>query len=635
MRVQNRVLKRGFALRRFSLAAAAAWAAALTMAVTALNASTVRAAHDDWHHGTALVGTPKYPADFKHFDYVDPQAPKGGIVRLGVTDTFNTFNLVPPKGDLASGLALIYDSLMESAGDEISTMYGQIAEAMRFPADYSSVTFRLRENARWHDGEPITVDDVIWSFEKLKELNPGQQKYYEHVVKAEQTGDRDVTFSFDQPNNRELPHIVGQLVVLPKHWWEGKGADGKARDVSKTTQEIPLGSGPYRLKSFVPGKTIIYERVEDYWGKDLPVMIGRYNFNEVRFEYFRDDVIQFEAFKADKIDFRSESQAKRWATGYDFPAVAEKKVILEKFPERGRGIGVGWIYNLRRGKFQDPVLRRALNLAFNFEEMNAAIFHDQYERIDSYHYGSELRSTGVPEGKELEILETVRGDVPDALFNEPYAIPKSNTANEHRQNLRAGVTMLRKAGYTLQGGQLRDPAGNPVDVEYLYLGGSSFERIALRLKQDFATIGVTLTPRPVDPSQYQERIRNRDFDIIYTGWGQSLSPGNEQLEFFGSKAADLSASRNFGGIKDPAVDKLINRIIFHKDREELVAATKALDRVLLWNEYILPGWTILYDRTARWDRYSRPEVLPKYAEPSFLEVWWWDDARAKALEASR
>ena len=605
------------------------------MAVTTSTVPAALAKHDDWHHATALVGTPKYPADFKHFDYVNTQAPKGGVVRLGVTDTFNTFNFVPPKGDLASGLALIYDALMESAGDEISTMYGQIAEAMRYPADYSSVTFRLRENARWHDGEPITVDDVIWSFEKLTELNPGQQKYYEHVTKAEKTGDREVTFTFDQPNNKELPHIVGQLLILPKHWWEGKDADGNVRDISKTTLETPLGSGPYRLKNFVPGKTIVYERVEDYWGKDLPVMVGRYNFDEVRFEYFRDDVIQFEAFKADKIDFRSESQAKRWATGYNFPAVTEKKVILEEFPERGRGVGIGWIYNLRRDKFQDPVLRRALNLAFNFNDMNRSIFHDQYERIDSYHYGSELRSTGVPEGKELEILETVRGMVPDALFTEPYSIPKSSTANEHRQNLRSAVNMLREAGYKLERGKLLGPSGKPVEIEYIYLGGSAFERIALRLKQDFAKIGINLTPRPVDPSQYQERIRKRDFDIIYTGWAQSLSPGNEQLEFFGSEAADIPGSRNYGGIKDPAVDELISRIIFNADRDELIAATKALDRVLLWNEYIMPGYTILFDRTARWDRYSHPETLPKYAEPSFLDVWWWDDAKVKALETRK
>ncbi len=591
------------------------------------------AQHDDWHHATALVGEPKYPADFKHFDYVNPDAPKGGKVRQAVTGTFNNFNNAVQKADIAGGIGLVYDSLMISATDEVSTMYGLVAEAMRYPADYSSATFKLREEARWHDGQPISVEDVIWSFEMLKKNHPFWGKYYQHVTKAEATGEREVTFTFDQPNNKELPHIVGQFSIYPKHWWEGQDANGKQRDISKTTQDPPLGSGPYRLKRFSSGRTIFYERVDDYWAKDLPVMIGQHNFDEFQIEYFRDNTVEFEAFKADKIDFRSENQAKRWATGYDFPAVADKRVVLEEFPERGSGVGVGWIYNLRREKFQDLVLRRALNLAFNFAEMNRTTFYGQYERIDSYHFGSELRSTGVPEGRELEILETVRSQVPDALFSEPYHIPAVETATDYRKNLRRAVDMLREAGYRLEGGKLIDPKGNPVKVEYLYLGGSSFERVALRLKQDLARIGVELSPRPVDPSQFQERIRNRDFDLIYTGWGQSLSPGNEQLEYFGSKAADLAASRNYGGISNPAVDKLINRVIFAKEREDLIAATKALDRVLLWNEYILPGWTIRFDRTARWDRFGRPDVLPAYAEPAFPTVWWWDDDKATAVAA--
>jgi microcin C transport system substrate-binding protein len=594
-----------------------------------------QAQHDDWHHATALVGEPKYPPDFKHFDYVNPDAPKGGKVREAVTGTFNNFNLVVQKGDLATGLGLIYDSLMASSGDEISAMYGQIADGLRYPADYSSVTFRLREEARWHDGKPITADDVIWSFENLTKIHPFYRKYYEHVIKVETTSEREVTFTFDQPGNKELPHIVGQITVLPKHWWEGKDANGKQRDISKTTQELPLGSGPYRLKKFSPGRTIFYERVADYWGKDLPVSIGQNNFDEIQYEYFRDDTVRFEAFKADKIDFRNENQAKRWATAYDFPAVRDGRVIIEEFAERGRGVGVGWIYNLRREKFQDVVLRRALNLAFNFEEMNRATFFDQYERIDSYHFGSELRSSGIPKGKELEILETVRGQIPEALFTEPYRIPRAKTATDYRNNLREAVTMLRKAGYKLERGKLIDPKGNPVTVEYLYLGGSSFERIALRLKQDLARIGVELIPRPVDPSQFQERQRNWDFDVIINGWGQSLSPGNEQLEFFGSKAADLPSSRNFGGIKDAAVDELINRIIFAKERDELIAATMALDRVLLWNEFILPTWTIRFDRTARWDRFGRPPLLPVYAEPAFPTIWWWDADKAKAVAAKK
>jgi microcin C transport system substrate-binding protein len=410
-------------------------------------------------------------------------------------------------------------------------------------------------------------------------------------------------------------------------------AEGNLRDVTRGSLQPPLGSGPYRIGKIIPGRTIAYARVPDYWGRDLPVNIGQNNFDEIRYEYFRDNTVEFEAFKADKIDFRNENQAKRWASEYGIPAVKRKRVVLEKFPERGRGVGVGWIYNLRRDTFSDIRVRRAFNMAFNFEEANRTLFYGQYERIDSFHFGSELRSAGVPEGLELEILETVRGQVPEALFNEPYTIPIAETPQAHRANLRQAIGLLREAGYTLEGSSMRHKeTGKPLKIEYLFLAGSSFERVGLRLQKDLEKIGVKVTLRPVDSAQYENRIRARDFDLVILGWGQSLSPGNEQLEYFGSKAADLDASRNFGGIKNPAVDALIDRIIFAKDRDELIAATKALDRVLLWNEYILPTWTILSDRTARWDRFGRPETLPYYSEPAFPTVWWWDEAMAKAVE---
>jgi len=589
-----------------------------------------------WHFATALVGEPKYPADFMRFDYVNPDAPKGGVVRLSDTGTFDTLNFVVPKGTTPLGLGLIYDTLMTPALDEISAMYGLVAEKMKFPADYSSVTFKLRPEARWHDGEPVTAEDVVWSFEVLTANNPAQKKYYEHVTKAEVSGENEVTFTFDQANNRELPNIVGQLLVLPRHWWTGTDEAGNQRDVTRGSLEPPLGSGPYRIGRVIPGRTISYERVADYWGKDLPVMIGQNNFDEIRYEYFRDNTVEFEAFKADKVDYRNENQAKRWASEYDFPAVKSDQVVLEKFPERGRGVGVGWVYNLRREVFSDIRVRRALNLAFNFEEANRTLFFGQYERIDSYHYGSELRSSGVPEGLELEILNTVRDQVPAALFTEPYTIPKSDTPQAHRANLREAIGLLHEAGYALEGSRMRHKeTGEPLKMEYLFLAGSAFERVGVRLQKDLEKIGVEVSLRPVDSAQYENRVRARDFDLVILGWGQSLSPGNEQLEFFSSKAADLEASRNFGGIKNPAVDTLIDRIIFAKDRDELIAATKALDRVLLWNEYILPTWTILADRTARWDRFGRPDALPYYNEPAFPTIWWWDEAKAKAVEAKK
>ncbi len=515
-------------------------------------------------------------------------------------------------------------------------MYGLVAEKMKFPADYSSATFKLRPEARWHDGQPITPEDVVWSFEVLTANNPSQKKYYEYVEKAEVTGDNEVTFTFSQANNRELPHIVGQLLILPKHWWTGTDRQGKPRDVTRGSLEPPLGSGPYRVEAIIPGRTIAYERVADYWGKDLPVNIGQNNFSEIRYEYFRDNTVEFEAFKADKVDYRGENQAKRWASEYTFPAVQKGQVVLEKFPERGRGVGVGWVYNLRRDKFSDIRVRRALNLAFNFEEANRTLFFNQYERINSYHFGSELASRGVPQGLELEILEAVRGQVPEALFTEPYIVPKAETPQAHRTNLREAIGLLRAAGYELEGSRMRNKeTGEPLSMEYLFLAGSAFERVGLRLLKDLEKIGVEVILRPVDSAQYENRIRGRDFDLVILGWGQSLSPGNEQLEYFGSRAADLEASRNFGGIKNPAVDTLIDRIIFARDRDELVAATRALDRVLLWNEYILPTWTIRFDRTARWDRFARPETLPYYNEPAFPTVWWWDEAKAKAVEAKK
>lgn len=606
---------------------------ALCLAAVPLSAS--RAAHDGWHYGTSLIGELKYPEGFARFDYVDPAAPKGGQVRMSETGTFDSLNFVIPRGTTPSGLGLLYDTLMVSALDEVSSMYGLIAEAIRYPADYSSATFRLRPEARWHDGRPITAEDVVWSFQVLTANNPFQKKYYQHVTKAEATGEREVTFTFDQPGNRELPHIVGQLLVLPKHWWEGTDGSGRKRDITAGTLEPPLGSGPYRVKQAVAGKTIAYERVPDYWAKDLPVMVGQNNFDEIRYEYFRDDTVELEAFKADQVDWRVESTAKVWATGYDFPAVRDKRVVLEMFEERGSGIGTGFIYNLRRPFFQDRRVRRALNLAFNFEEANRTLFFGQYQRIDSYHFGSELRAVDLPQGKELEILETVRDKVPPEVFTTVYENPV-NGPQEQRQNQREAVRLLQEAGYRLSGRRLVEPnSGQPVEIEFLYQSSPAWERIALRLQQDFERIGIALRPRPVDAAQFENRVRSREFDLIYSGWGQSLSPGNEQLEMFGSDAADLAGSRNYGGIKDPAVDELIRRVIFAKDRDELTAATMALDRVLVWNEYILPGWTLRAVRTARWDRYGRPPTLPYYNEPAFPLVWWWDEEKAARTGKAR
>ncbi|MBT9291745.1 extracellular solute-binding protein [Hyphomicrobiaceae bacterium 22] len=595
-----------------------------------MSAPALHAEEPQWRHGLSLMGSVKYPADFKHFDYVNPKAPRGGVLRMGTDGTFDSFNAILPKGNVAAGIGLIYDSLMTSAYDEISTEYGQIAEAVKYPDDFAWVTFRLRPEARWHDGQPLTAEDVVWSFNKLKEFSPQQAFYYRHVVSAEASGPGEVTFRFDEKGNRELPQIVGQLSVMPKHWWEGVGPDGQKRDIGKTTLEPPLGGGAYKIKSFDPGKRVVYERVKDYWAQSLPVSIGQNNFDEIRYEYYRDDTVELEAFKGDQYDVRFENVAKNWATAYDFPAVRENRVILEKFQERGRGVGVGFVMNLRRAKFQDPRVRLALSYAFNYEEINRTVFFGQYERINSYFFGSDLAASGVPAGSELDILQEAKtkGPVPEEVFTKAFTNPVTNDPAQERNNLREAVRLLREAGYVTEGTRLVDgKTKEPLKIEFL-INSPSSERFAVPYRQQLSKIGIDLAVRYIDSSQYINRLRSRDYDMIYTGWGQSLSPGNEQLEYFSSGAADREGSRNYAGIRNPAIDYVIQRVIYAKDRAELEAATRALDRLLVWNHYIVPGWTYRFSRMARWDRFSRPETLPYYAEPQFPTIWWWDAEKA-------
>jgi microcin C transport system substrate-binding protein len=584
----------------------------------------------DWRHGLSLFGELKYPAGFKHFEYVNPNAPKGGTVRMIAFGTFDNFNEVVAglKGSVAMGAGMISDTLLVSALDEVSTEYGLIAEAVSHPADFASATFRLRAGARHHDGKPVTVEDVIYSFEMFKKHNPFSAAYYRHVVKVEQNGEREVTFIFDAPGNREMPVILGQLNILPKHWWEGTDASGKKRDIGATTLEPPLGNGAYRIKEFVAGRTIVYERVKDYWGKDINVNIGRDNFDELRFEYFRDATVAIEAFKADHVDWRTENSAKNWATAYDFPAARDKRVVLEEFPQRNRGIMQGFAFNTRRDKFKDPRLRRAFNFAYDFEEMNKQIFFGQYKRINSYFDGTELASSGLPQGQELEILETVRDKVPAELFTTPYTNPVGGTPENVRANLREATRLLKEAGYEIRNQKLVNAkTGEIFNVEILTEDPAA-ERFILFYKPSLERLGITVSVRTVDDPQYENRLRSWDFDMIVGVWPESLSPGNEQRDFWGSPAADTPGSRNYVGIKNPAVDSLIERIIFAKDRAELVAATRALDRVLLWNFYVVPQFTSDKSRTARWDRFGRPDPLPKYGAAAFPTVWWWDAEKA-------
>ncbi|MDB5588798.1 MAG: transporter substrate-binding protein [Devosia sp.] len=602
--------------------------AAVLLLAPALPAFAQQDKPDTWLHASSAIGEPKYPEGFTHFDYVNVDAPKGGVVRMGALGGFDTFNPVLPKGEVASGLGLIYETLMTPSQDEVLTDYGLLAEALKFPADYSSVTFRMNPKAKWNDGEPVTVADVIWSFNTSKELSPQIAQYYANVTGVTETAPGEVTFTFDQTGNRELPKILGQLMILPQHWWEGTDAKGNKRNIGASTLEPPLGSGPYALASFEAGKTISYKRVDTYWGKDNPTQVGQNNFDEYRIEFFLDQTVEFEAFKGDQFDWWQEPSARGWATGYDFPAAKDGRIVRELFPQafNGSGILFGFVPNLREPKFQDVRVREALNYAFDFEELQKTLFFNQYQRIDSYFFGLPFASSGLPEGKELEILNSVKDNIPPEVFTTPYTNPISGDAQKLRANLRTALGLLTEAGYRLDGNRLVDAGGTQLSFEIL-LDGPTIEPVATNLTTNLAQIGINATIRVVDGPQYINRLRSFDFDMVYERWAQTSSPGNEQRFFWGSASAKEEGSQNYAGIADPGVDALIDKVIYATDRDTLEAATKALDRVLLAHHYVVPTYTLRNARIARWDRFSHPDPLPEFGI-GFPSTWWYDDAKA-------
>lgn len=600
--------------------------AALTGA-TLLVAGPAAAEEPVWRHGSATVGELKYKEGFPRFDYVNPDAPKGGDLRLTAMGTFDSLNPLLAKGELAGGVAgLVYETLMEPSLDEVNSDYGLLAEAIAYPEDFAWAKFRLRADAKWEDGQPVTPDDVVFSFDKAKTLDPQRELYYAHVQKAEKTGDREVTFTFDQKGNRELPNILGQLVVVPKHWWEGKDAKGNQRDISKTTLEIPMGSGPYKVASMSPGASIRFERRDDYWGKDLNTNIGQNNFGAIIYNYYADLDVAFEAFRSGNADYWWENSAKRWATAYDFPAVKDGRIKLEKLENeyRNRGVLVGFIFNMKRDKFKDIRVREALNYAFDFEELNRTIFYNQYSRIDSFFYGTELAAKGVPEGRELEIINEIKGGLPPEIAEQivvPYTNPVGGDPKKVRDNLRQAIALFKEAGYELKGNRMvNTKTGQPFTFEML-LDGPTIERVALPFAQSLKKIGIEASVRTVDSSQFTNRWRSRDFDVLYQGWAQSLNPGNEQAEYWGSQAANRDGSQNFSGISDPTIDSLVKRIIYAKDRDELIALTKVLDRVLLAEHIVVPSYTARNSRIAYSADLEHPAALPEYST-GFPTIWW-------------
>jgi microcin C transport system substrate-binding protein len=574
-------------------------------------------------HAIAMHGEPKYGPGFRHFDYVNPDAPKGGELRLAAEGSFDNFNPYIPRGTAAAGSAAMFESLLVSSADEAFTEYGLIAETIEVPEDRSWAVFTLRPEARWHDGRPISVEDVIFSLEILKKQgHPFYRFYYQAIEKAEKAGDRKVRFSFAAGDNRELPLIAGQLPILPKHYWEG-------RDFSRTTLEPPLGSGPYRVSAFETGRYVVLERVRDYWGRDLAVNRGQHNFDRIRYDYFRDPTVIREAVKAGTVDFRLENQAKAWALDYDTPGVRRGWLKLTEF-ENQRPTGMqGFVMNTRRWVFQDPRVRKAIAHAFDFEWSNRNLFFGQYKRTESYFSNSELASRGLPSREELDLLEPWRGKIPDEVFTREYRAPATDGTGWPRDNLRRAFELLEQAGWVVDDMRLvHAETGRAFTFEIL-LVSQGFERIVLPFTRNLSRLGIDARVRVVDSSQYINRVRAFDFDMMVGVWGQSNSPGNEQRDFWGSAAADSPGSRNYAGISNPAVDALIERLIAAPDRESLVHRVRALDRVLLWNHLVVPNWHAGTDRIVYWDKFGFPPKPPM--QGTSTDYWWFEPAKAAAV----
>ncbi len=606
--------------------------AALSVAISALCAPVLAqsagAPKVERSHAIAMHGDLKYGPDFKHFDYVNPNAPKGGTLKMAGVRTFDTLNPFSLKGISGAGSSLPFDTLLTASADEPFSEYGLLAQSIEMPTDRSWVVFNLRPEARFHDGKPVTAEDVVWTFTTLTTKgHPRFRLYYGGVDKVAAEGPHRVRFTFKPGLNRELPLIIGQLPVLAKHDWEGKEFD-------KTSMTAPLGSGPYRVAGVEPGRSITYERVKDYWGRDLPVNRGRHNFDNWRFDYYRDGTVALEALKSNEFDFREEHVSKFWAASYDIPAVREgllNKIFLPHHQSTGMQ---GFVFNTRKPVFADRRVRAALAYAFDFQWTNRVLFFGAYSRTESFFSNTDLAATGLPSGREAEILAPFRAQLPPEVFTRPYQAP--STGGKHaglRANLLKALDMLAEAGWVIRDGVLVNArTGAPMQFEIL-LANPSFERIVLPFLGNLKRLGIKATVRTVDSSQYINRRKNFDFDVVVHVWGQSVSPGNEQRDYWASASANVEGSFNLAGVRDPVADKLIDGIIGAKDRATLVAYARALDRVLLWGHYVIPHWHIKGDRLAFWNKFGRPDIIPDQGYQ--LDAWWVDPALEKALESRK
>lgn len=566
-----------------------------------------------------MYGDLKYPADFDHFAYAYPEAPKGGTLRSAARGTFDSLNPFALRG-LPAPVSLAFDTLTVQSLDEPFSEYGLIAKTIDQAPDNSSVTFTIRAEARFHDGTPITAADVAATFGQLREKgHPTYRIYYADVAGVDVLDDHTVRFRFANTKNRELALILGQLPVLPKAWLD-------SHDLGAGTLDPIPGSGPYRVARAEAGRTLVMERVKDYWAKDLPVNVGRYNFDRIVTDYYRDDEVSVEAFKAGQYDLRVENSARRWATAYNMPEVESGKLKLDTIPHRLSTGMQGLVMNTRRPIFQDPAVRRAMQYVFDFEWSNKTLFYGAYTRTDSYFENSNMASSGIPEGAELALLEPYRDQLPADLFTRPYTVPKTDGSGANRDGLKTAYDILARAGYEVRNGKLFAPdADSPVRMEFL-IQDAAEERIVMPITRSLGRLGIEATVRQVDAAQYENRLQTFDYDIITEIWPQSQSPGNEQREFWGSEAADRPGSRNYAGIRNPVVDALIQKVIDANNRQSLVTAVKALDRVLLWGDYVIPQFHLPAFRIVHWNKFGRPPVLPDYGID--LYTWWVDDALA-------
>lgn len=575
-------------------------------------------------HALALHGEPKYPANFTHYDYVNPDAPKGGTLRLAAMPTFDNLHPFIFKGVSAAGASLPFDTLMEQAQDEALTVYGVIASGITVPPDRSWVTFTLRPEARFHDGHPITSEDVVFTFNMLREKGqPSYRVIYRDVTKVEAPDAHTVKFTFKDGSNRQLPLQLAELYVLPKHYWEGK-------DFSATTLTPPLGSGPYKVATVDAGRSIIYERVKDYWGKDLPTRRGRNNFDTIQFDYYRDEMVQIEAFLAGRYDLRQENTAKLWATAYDNPVVKSGKIIKQDLPNELPAGMQAFVFNQRRPIFQDIRVRHAFDLAFDFAWGNRTTAFGAYKRTTSFFTNTELAARGLPDAAELKILEPFRGKIPDEVFTQEYKPAETDGTGNNRDNLRQATELLKAAGWVLKDGKLVNAqSGAPFAITYLD-SNTRFERWLQPYFRSLERLGIKVTYRVVDAAQYTNLLNKFDFDVITHGFAQSLTPGLEQRDYWSSASADLEGGSNIIGIKNPVVDALVEGLIAVQTREDLIAHSRALDRVLQWNRYVVPQWHINTWRLAYWDKFGQPKIAPKYGL-GYVDQWWSDPVKNNAL----